>query len=157
MRILVISDNHNRIASLEAALDDRPEAKHVIYLGDGLRSLEEIVPQYPDRTFHMVAGNCDFGFNPVTESLIELYGQRIFFTHGHNHSVKTSLSLLIAAAKAGRANIALYGHTHIAYTGYENGLYIMNPGSIACSHNSANSYGYIDITDAGIVTNIVRI
>ena len=49
----------------------------------------------------------------------------------------------------------LFGHTHCALNEYDEGLYIMNPGS--CNGYGA-SYGYIDITEKGdIVTNIVRI
>ena len=61
----------------------------------------------------------------------------------------------MCAAREEKADILLFGHTHNAMTYYEDGLYVMNPGS--CSGYMA-SYGYIDITDKGeIVTNTVAI
>ena len=62
---------------------------------------------------------------------------------------------MIYAAREEKANILLFGHTHQAMTDYDDGLYIMNPGS--CSGYYA-TYGVIDITPKGdIVTNIVRL
>ena len=51
-----------------------------------------------------------------------------------------------------KGDILLHGHTHIPETVYRDGLYIMNPGSLRGSYGS---YGIIDITPQGIVTNII--
>ena len=48
----------------------------------------------------------------------------------------------------------LYGHTHNAFTDYEEGLYMMNPGSL---NGWQATYGTLDITPQGIVTNIVKL
>ena len=78
-------------------------------------------------------------------------------THGHHWSVKCDLDELKLGANEKEARIALYGHTHIAYTGYEDGLYIMNPGSISCPKDTSSpSYGTIDIVGKNIVCNVVR-
>ncbi len=53
-----------------------------------------------------------------------------------------------------KAYVLLFGHTHNAVTEYEDGLYIMNPGSLS---GSTGTYGTLDIVPAGIVTNIVHI
>ena len=58
------------------------------------------------------------------------------------------------AAREKKADIVLFGHTHQALAEYDDGLYILNPGSL---HGSMGTYGIIDITKAGIVTNIVRL
>lgn len=48
-----------------------------------------------------------------------------------------------------------FGHTHSALSMYEDGLYVLNPGS--CGGYMA-SYGIIDITDKGeIITNTVAV
>ena len=60
----------------------------------------------------------------------------------------------MAAGRAREADIVLYGHTHIAYTGYEDGLYILNPGT---ARPAGGSYGMVDITPAGVVLNVVKV
>lgn len=50
------------------------------------------------------------------------------------------------------ADIVLYGHTHTGVTCYDDGLYIMNPGSIRDGH-----YGMIDIVPGGIMLNEAKL
>ena len=57
------------------------------------------------------------------------------------------------AAREQKADILLFGHTHNAMTDYDDGLYVMNPGSLRGAYAT---YGILDITEAGIVTNIVK-
>ena len=91
---------------------------------------------------------------PPTE-IAQVGGKRLFVTHGHLYQAKFTIYNMICAAREEKADILLYGHTHCAMNEYDDGLYIMNPGSC---HGSGATYGYIDITDKGdIVTNIVTI
>ena len=52
------------------------------------------------------------------------------------------------------ANLLLFGHTHEALETYDDGLYILNPGS--CSGFRATC-GLVDISPAGILTNVLHI
>ena len=52
------------------------------------------------------------------------------------------------------AQVALYGHTHNALEDYDDGLYLLNPGSL---NSWEATYGTVDITPQGIVTNIVKL
>ena len=62
-------------------------------------------------------------------------------------------ALLAYSRKIG-AKIALFGHTHVPYNQYHDGIYMLNPGSIAFPRDcSRPSYGLIDITPKGIITN----
>ena len=75
--------------------------------------------------------------------------------HGHLYDAKSGLYRITSAAREAGADILLFGHTHMPLTLYEDGLYIMNPGSC---HGYYASYGIIDITDKGeIVTNTVAL
>ena len=53
--------------------------------------------------------------------------------------------------------IALYGHTHVADREYDNGLYVVNPGSCSCSREGPESYAVIDILDSGILPQIIKL
>ncbi len=154
MRILVLSDSHGSLSSIEKAIEQQPDARHIIFLGDGERDIENASYIYNDRSFHIVCGNCDFCSTLPTYKILNLGEKRIFICHGHTYGVKSSYEHLISAATAENADIVLFGHTHIAYTEYRDGLYIMNPGSL--SRACQSSYGFIDITDSGTMTVIVR-
>ena len=84
-------------------------------------------------------------------------GVNIFMTHGHTLGVKSSTENLKKAAEQSDCKIALYGHTHIPDIKYEDGLYIVNPGSCARSRDGGNSYAAIDIRDNGILPTIIRL
>lgn len=152
MRILVISDSHGHRRAAEEVLYLHSSAKEVIFLGDGLRDIEELEYIFPEHRFHKVAGNGDFFSDEKYTDKIRLAGKLIFFTHGHNYNVKRGLYEFRSAARAAGADIALYGHTHQPYTEYDDGMYIMNPGSVSASGSGVSNYGIIDITDAGIIT-----
>lgn len=154
MRLLVFSDSHGARSVMEKALTDHPDAGHVFFLGDGLGQMEEVAALFPGPSYHMVAGNCDWGADADSIGVLEIAGRRVFYTHGHIYHVKSGLDELLAAGRARAADIVLYGHTHIAYAGYEDGLYILNPGT---ARPAGGSYGMVDITPAGVVLNVVKV
>lgn len=152
MRIIVISDSHGKKREIEEILEIHKRAKDIIFLGDGLGDLEDFEYIYPDRTFYKVAGNCDWRSFEKTSQLITLGGKRIFFTHGHVYNVKLTYEEIKRAARENHADVCLFGHTHVQYTEYDDGMYIMNPGSVNPSGSGRGCYGIVDITPAGIVT-----
>ncbi len=154
MRILVVSDTHRDEFSLRKAILNQPRAEIVIHLGDGGEEAQLMKESFPEKMFYMVKGNCDWNSPLPVSDVITVEGKKILYTHGHAYSVKLGMSEIIAAARSAKANILLYGHTHISVVDYEDGLYIMNPGSL---HGSEGTYGIIDITPAGIVPNIMNI
>lgn len=154
MRILVVSDTHRDRYALRQAIMSQPKAEAVIHLGDGAEEAEEMKLNFPEKMFFMVRGNCDWGSTLPAEGTAVLAGKNIFYTHGYTYNVKFGTYDVISAARSNKADVLLFGHTHDALTEYEDGLYIMNPGSL---NGSEGTYGIIDITPAGIVTGIVRI
>ena len=60
----------------------------------------------------------------------------------------------MCAAREQGAQVLLYGHTHQALTDYDDGLHILNPGSLS---GWRPSYGTLDITPQGIVPNVIRL
>ncbi|HCC01548.1 MAG TPA: metallophosphoesterase [Ruminococcaceae bacterium] len=154
MRMLVVSDTHRDQWALQKAILSQPKADVVVHLGDGQPEAEEEKRAFPGKQFYLVRGNCDWGSKLPAHLLLELGGKKIFLTHGYAENVKFGLDEVICAAREQKADILLFGHTHEALTDYVDGLYIMNPGSL---HGSMGTYGYVDITPAGIVTNIVHL
>lgn len=152
MRIVVFSDSHKNYFALQRIVLSQPTAELFLHLGDGEQEFEQLMARFPDRLMRGVAGNCDWASIGKRSDTITCEGKKIFLAHGHLLGVKAGLDSFLQAARKAGADIALYGHTHIAHTEYIDGMYVMNPGSVS---GAKPSYGFIDITSGGIVTNIV--
>lgn len=153
MRILVVSDSHGNEYALRQAIAEQPTTRVLLHLGDGAREAADVAEQFPSLTVYGVRGNCDWGCHDIPENREECFGgKRIFMTHGHIYNVKYGLYTLDCAARERQVDIALFGHTHQPLTDYADGLYLLNPGSLRYS----GTYGIVDITPAGIMTNIVH-
>lgn len=154
MRILVVSDTHGDFYNFKKAVEAQKAADVIIHCGDSRNELDEIKMYYPNKAFISVKGNCDLGSTlPLVEERV-FEGKKLFITHGHMYNAKMSLYPLCCAAREAKADIVIFGHTHNALADYDDGLYILNPGSL----NGYNaSYAYIDVSEQGIVTNIVKL
>ena len=129
-KLLVLSDSHGGRAAIERVL--MKESKSIdalIFLGDGLRDLEQALTFYPSLRAYAVAGNCDFGALEPLDGLAAFDGVVVFYTHGHMYGVKYDLDTLADAAAARGANVALFGHTHIPVAEERGGVFLFNPGS----------------------------
>lgn len=153
-RILVVSDTHGSERALWQALEEQPDARVVFHLGDGAREAESVADACRDRDFHIVRGNGDWGSRFPETGLEIVAGKRIFFTHGHRYEVKMGLYRAVCAARERGADVLLFGHTHHPLTDYDDGLYILNPGSLSYGRPT---YGLLDITEGGIVPHTVSL
>ena len=153
MRILVLSDSHGMPSRILDAVEAHPEAEALIFLGDGERDLDTVECYYHSLpNVIKVAGNCDFSSSLPLLRVVTLGGKKIYCTHGHAEHVKYGTDELLLRARQEGADIVLYGHTHTGVTCYDDGLYIMNPGSIRDGH-----YGMIDIVPGGIMLNEAKL
>ena len=152
-RLLVVSDTHGDRRALQAAIDAQAEASFLVHLGDGAADLTAVSEFCTIRSLQ-IAGNCDFS-SPFPEDAEFRFGGQIFFaSHGHRYGVKHDLYRFSCAARSRDARVALFGHTHEPLTVYDNGLYLVNPGSLG----RGGTYATIDIDSVGgIVPNIVKL
>lgn len=157
MRIAVISDSHGHGSIVDRIIRREKQAEIIIFLGDITSDIEDFTYEYTDKRFFIVSGNCDRFSQYPYSTVADIGGVKIFITHGHTLGVKGGDGALRQAAKQSNCQIALYGHTHIPNIKYEDGLYVVNPGSCARSRDGGNSYAVIDIRDNGILPSIVRI
>jgi len=154
MRILVLSDIHNRGSVAEKIIAAHDDIKDIFFLGDGIDHIDDLACFFPDRKFYTVSGNCDFSSSQPAVASVCLCGKQILYTHGHPYSVKWSLARLKADAESRGADLVLYGHTHTAKVEYEDCRYYVNPGAVC---GSPASYAVVDLSDAGIMPNIINI
>lgn len=156
MKILVISDSHGYSGNILKVLQKVTDLDMLIHLGDGEKEFENIKATYPNIKMYYVAGNCDYNSLSPNELIIPVdFNLKIFATHGHRYYVKYSLDAIKSSALENGCSIALFGHTHQRLEKYEDGLYILNPGSISCPRDDNKpSYGIVEISKSGIITNI---
>ena len=156
MRIVVFSDSHGDIFQAVEVVRRNEKEKTFIFLGDGIDELDTLKEMYPHKEFVGVRGNCDYFSHHPTEYMLDIAGVKILCTHGHTHHVKLSTDSLMKMARERGADIVLHGHTHKSVTRYDDGLYLVCPGSVSRPMDLFPTYATIDITEKGIFCNIVE-
>lgn len=132
MKVLVFSDSHGRKELLGRMISKEPDCKEVIFLGDGMEELEWAKEFYHNKKFTCVKGNNDWYFRVSTEAYKYFEGVTVFACHGDLYSVRTTLSHIYKQAAAVNADLALYGHTHVAKESRDplTGITALNPGAL---------------------------
>ena len=160
MRIGIVSDSHGdvRVFNDMLAVPGAAEAELWLHAGD-FASDEDDLELLSGRRVVRVLGNCDLFVDGVyDETVVEVAGHRIFLTHGHLFNVRFDTAMLQEAAREAGADIAVYGHTHVALE--EHGeVTVLNPGSIARPRDEQRgSFMLVDL-NAGETpqVNLIRI
>jgi len=178
MKIFVISDIHGSNHYLNKALEayEEEKADYLLILGDELyhgprnplpedynpKEVSEKLNRYKEKII-TVRGNCDSEVDqmlleyPIMSdySILFLNQKKIFATHGHIYSEEKLPHL-------SKGDIFIYGHTHLPVAKKEDGIYILNPGSITLPKGgNKNSYGlfednnfYVKDLDGNVIKKI---
>jgi hypothetical protein len=88
------------------------------------------------------------GWLPAETLVEKVCGVKLFMTHGHLHQVKSGLGALIRDARITGSQAVLFGHTHEPLCRYEDGLWIVNPGSAGYNGGSA---AVLEVADGKIL------
>ena len=130
MKLLVFSDSHQNETSLFHAIRHHKDVSHIFFCGDGHGDIETMQKKFPDKTFYIVRGNCDWCCDYPNLLTVNLGGKKFLLCHGHIQMVKSGLERLIALGHQENADIVLYGHTHHQLTIADSRMLVCNPGSI---------------------------
>jgi len=130
-RIGVVSDSHGDCGHLEQALmklEAGGKIDALIHCGDGGHDAKYLTGNILQTV--IVRGNCDGWSSPFQEEMLLNIGKAKFLvTHGHRYGVKRDLSILAEAAASKGAQVACFGHTHVPYCQWQNGVLLVNPGA----------------------------
>lgn len=151
---VILSDTHRNTAPLQKIATVLSECDYIIHLGDMASDARELMREYPEKTY-VLAGNNDF-WGGESEIVLDAEERRIFACHGHRYGVKSGTERLVAAAKEHMCDIALFGHTHEAFVGEEDGVLLVNPGCMT-RYSPRWSYCYLVISGKKAVATIVNI
>ncbi|MBE6023937.1 MAG: metallophosphoesterase [Cellulosilyticum sp.] len=155
MKVLVISDTHGNIENAKMVLERLKslDVHAVLHCGDYVSDARILQKFYPDLEIHAVYGNCDVGFGGAYSEVVVLEDVPIYMSHGHRYGVKWGdYDEMVIDAIAHDAKIAICGHSHEAYLDEQDGILVMNPGSLTLPRDSRYpSYGLLDIEKGKVV------
>ncbi|MBQ8928135.1 MAG: metallophosphoesterase [Oscillospiraceae bacterium] len=164
MQIIVMSDTHGAAPAAERVLRMHEDADLIVHLGDGEREMSRFLDTMPwlEDKLQYLKGNCDTGqliyrtHRTFTQSLP--YGHRLFAAHGDAFQVKFGTARIVYEARKAGADIVLYGHTHVRESRFEDGMYIVNPGSLGWPRDGqAPGYALIDILPTGVLVSLAKL
>lgn len=142
MKILIVSDTHGSHRNLEKVIERTEGIDLLIHLGD-TEGKEDYIEALADCPAYIISGNNDFFSDLPREKEFVLEGKSIFITHGHPYYVSMGEERLRKAAKDKGADIVMYGHTHKPSYSVEDGIMVLNPGSIAYPRQSGRKPTYM--------------
>lgn len=152
-RILVVSDSHGNRRSLRTVVERHPDTVAVFHLGDGAVDFEMVAEDFPALTAYGVCGNCDSALRLIPEEVETMVcGKRVLAVHGHRYGVKSSPLRLLLEARSRGVDLVLFGHTHQPLLHSEEGLILLNPGSVRDGY-----YAVVDIVGDAIFPHLERV
>ncbi|MCA0969893.1 metallophosphoesterase [Halobacillus litoralis] len=126
-KVLIISDSHGLTEEVqEIKARHQAEVDAMIHCGDSELSYDAEELQ----GYHYAKGNCDFEPEMENDQVVEVGDVKILATHGHLYQIKSTLMPLSYRAEEAGAQIACFGHSHIAGAEKVNDKLFINPGSI---------------------------
>jgi len=142
MKILIVSDTHRAHNTLTEVVEKEKPLDMMIHLGD-VEGGEYYIDSLVSCPVYMIGGNNDYFTDLPREQEFFIGKYRTFITHGHRYYVSMGEDVLKSAAQQRRADIVMYGHTHVPVIREEDGLVILNPGSISYPRQRGRKPSYI--------------
>ena len=105
----------------------------------------------------VAAGNCDGRVAVPLDEYLEISGKKLWLTHGHRYGVKHELGEIIWWGGQYGVDVAIFGHTHIPYCQWHEGLLLFNPGSLALPRYGRPTYGILTIVGDEIDGQIMEV
>lgn len=129
MKAVIMSDSHKNFQSIIDIMAREADADLIVHAGDVQKDVEDIEDAYPEYKLEYVVGNNDIYVQTPYNRVFTFGGKTVFLTHGHEYSVKRSLTRLKQKAREMGADICIFGHTHQSLKEEQDGILFINPGS----------------------------
>lgn len=152
----LVSDSHGRFGALEKMADAEPHVGAWIHAGDYSRDGDDLA-LYTDVPVFSVLGNNDLwgDSNAPERRVVTWQGVRIAVIHGHQWYGERRMKKLLELGRTADASLVVFGHSHRRFLEEEQGITLVNPGSIALPRdNKRGTYAVCEITN-GTVGNII--
>lgn len=139
MRIAILSDIHDHIWNLSAALENIQDSEALICCGDLCSPfiVDLMADGFLDHPIHIVFGNNDGDLFRITNNAnnykgwVKGYGEFAEFKLGDKHfAVNHYDNIAEAIAKSKKYDVVCYGHNHIYKVEQLSDTLMINPGAI---------------------------
>ena len=142
MKVLIVSDTHGRREEICEIIEKEKPFDLLFHLGD-VQGDEDYIQGMAGCPMEQVKGNTDRNMEIPRELEIHLDNLKLFLTHGHCYGVNTGLDRLYLEGIRRRADVVIYGHTHVPVILEERMLTILNPGSTSDPRQENGRPSYI--------------
>jgi len=127
MLIAVTGDTHGRVDVVKRHLKlCKPD--YLIHTGDFYSDGSRLARQL-GLDFTGIRGNCDTNRKGELIEVVELDHHRFCVLHGHQHRVKHTLNDVYYYGLEMEAEVLVFGHTHVPCCEFQDGIWLLNPGS----------------------------
>lgn len=149
-RALIFSDSHGRLDKLLDVLSQHPDADAIFHLGDIASDADRLRRSFPGPVY-IVRGNCDYAPELPENLVFDYAGKKVAMSHGHRYLYQGTLDLLKYWGREQRADIVMFGHTHVPCLEQNSNMVLLNPGSISKPRQSTKipTYTVMEITADG--------
>jgi putative phosphoesterase len=150
MKILIVSDTHGRNHNYLRTLEKVLPIDLLIHLGD-FEGGEEFVETITPCPTEMISGNNDFFNGLPKEKIIHIGKYTVMLTHGHRYGVNYGTHDLREAARKQKADIVMFGHTHVPMIDLSDSVWVINPGSLSLprQHGRIPTFIIMDLDSKG--------
>ncbi len=163
MKIVVFGDSHipARASHLPRELIRYIDEKQIdLLITTGDLTDYSILENLPVGRIVSIRGNMDFGNIPV-EAILPIYGFTFYITHGHIVG-RGNYSKLVQIAKMKNANVVVTGHTHEPSIFIQDGILVLNPGTITGAYGGIFpihdlTFLYLEILEKSILVTLFKI
>ena len=147
MKILILSDSHGDIRNVRRAISQEAPIDILIHAGDVEGDLEKELGSGREYEIRPVAGNMDW-YGGMPDELVFPIGEGhvVYLAHGHRLGVHSGTKRLRERAREAGADIAVYGHTHVPDYQVEDGITVINPGSVSRPRQRDRKKSYVVLT-----------
>lgn len=142
MRVLIVSDTHRHNDNYFRVLEIEGQLDMVIHCGD-VEGCEYLLKEAAGCPFYVVMGNNDFFSDLPREIELEITNYRALVTHGHYYCVSNGHELLKDEGLSRSFDIVMYGHTHRPVIDKNDGIIVLNPGSLTYPRQEGKRPSYI--------------
>lgn len=150
----IVSDSHGQLASLKAMVRNAPDVIAWLHCGD-IEKDGPALEKLSQKPVIAVRGNNDYGMPKYPmEQRITISGIEIYMIHGHQwYGLQREQELLFRGHQY-KADLVLFGHTHVPYKRIDKAVTIVNPGSISRPRDGLNGSYAIATIDKEKLMNI---
>lgn len=151
MKVLIVSDTHGKDNNLLEVLERICPIDLMIHLGD-FEGGEDYIKSILPCPVEFVSGNNDFFNGLPKEKIIRIGNYAVMLTHGHRYGVNYNTTLIKDTALKNGVDIVMFGHTHIPMIDIADGIWAINPGSLALPRQEGRRPSFIimDIDSKGV-------